>query len=230
MANTNQINTGTGNTGASGTQKGAAAALIGMIGTFAAAYLLQTVPEDESGRTVEVTVTAEGDATVRHISGRQYLRAYLDIVGVATACDGITNKIRLGQTFTEADCTRLLIKDLEIHARGMLRCTPALRRSPSLPVDAKDGLDGPRIGFISATYNIGIGGYCGSSMQREMARGNTARACDKLLLWNKGRVRGVLRPVRGLTLRRNRERQMCLTDIKPGYTFANLHARMDRFR
>lgn len=197
--------------------KGAAAGLVALIGVTATAFLLESVPADESGRTVAAEVTAKGDVELKHIRGRQYLRAYLDIAGVATACDGITRGVKLGQRYTEAECTRLLIRELEIHARGAMRCAPSLMR---------EGYDYQRIAVVSFTYNIGIGGFCGSSARRYFEAGNPTYACARLLPWNKARVRGRLTPVNGLTRRRNREYQLCLTNLKPGYTPANLNARL----
>lgn len=200
---------------------GNGARLIALVGTAAAAILLAIVPHEESGRTVRPSIDAAGSVRVEHVSGRQYLRAYLDIAGIPTACDGITRGVRMGQSYTEEQCTAKLIEEIEIHARGALRCAPSL---------AQPGRDYQRAAVISLTFNIGVGGFCGSSVRRAFEAGQTAAACDRFLAWNKARVRGQLRPVRGLTLRRQREREICLTGQTPDRTPANLRARMERFR
>ena len=74
-------------------------------------------------------------------------------------------------------------------------------------------------------YNIGVTNFCGSTPRARFEAGRIAGACDAFLAWNKARVQGVLRPVRGLTLRRKREREVCLTGT-PGRTPANLAARL----
>lgn len=59
--------------------------------------------------------------------------------------------------------------------------------------------------MASLTYNIGAEAFRGSTLLR---RANASRhtevpAC--FLMWNKARIRGVLQPVEGLTLRRQQE-------------------------
>ncbi|WP_416365688.1 lysozyme [Sphingomonas aerolata] len=62
---------------------------------------------------------------------------------------------------------------------------------------------------ISLAYNIGTGGYCGSTVDRRFDAGQWRAACDAFLLWNKagGRV------VNGLDRRRRAERDLCLKDL-----------------
>lgn len=164
----------------------------------AAAALLVSVPADESGRKVEASVAADGTATIRHLSGPQHLRAYLDIVRVPTACDGITRGVRLGQVYTPAQCTALLERELVVHAEGVMACTPALRGRPNQQIAA-----------VSLAYNVGIGAYCRSSVDRHFDRGRWRQGCDALLMW----VKAGGRKVRGLELRRQRERARCLRGL-----------------
>lgn len=178
--------------------------LASVIGIAAAALVMQTVPEDESGRHVKVTIAQDGTATVQHVRGRQYLRAYLDIVGVPTACDGITKGVKMGQVYTEAQCAELLERELVIHARGVMNCTPGLRPEHLAP---------QRAAAVSLAYNIGVAGFCRSTAARRFNAGNIRGGCDAFLAWNKGRVNGVLRPIVGLTRRRERERAMCLRGL-----------------
>lgn len=178
--------------------------LAAVVGATAAAALLALVPEEESGRRVKVEMAQDGSATVRHVAGKQYLRAYLDIAGVATACDGITKGVRMGQTYTEAQCAALLERELVIHAQGVMRCTPAL---------ADQGRDWQRVAAVSLAYNIGVAGWCGSTAARRFNARQWRAGCDAMLAWNKARVGGVLRPVAGLTKRRERERAICLRGL-----------------
>lgn len=178
--------------------------LASVIGIAAAALVLQTVPEDESGRYVKVTVAQDGTATVKHVRGPQYLRAYLDIAGIPTACDGITKGVKMGQVYTEAQCAMLLERELVVHAQGVMKCSPGLRG---------DGRDNQRAAAVSLAYNIGVGGYCRSTVVRRFNAGNYRGGCDAFMAWNKARVNGVLRPVQGLTNRRARERALCLKGL-----------------
>lgn len=178
--------------------------LASIIGIAAAALVMKSVPEDESGRHVDVTITQDGTAAVKHIRGPQYLRAYLDIAGIPTACDGITKGVRMGQVYTEAQCAMMLERELVIHAEGVMKCSPGLQGR---------GRDYQRAAAVSLAYNIGVAGYCGSTAARRFNAGNYRGGCDAFMSWNKARVGGVLRPVQGLTNRRARERAMCLKGL-----------------
>lgn len=185
----------------SAAKKGSLAAVVG---AAAAAALLTLVPEEESGRKVRAEVGQDGTAKVTHLAGRQYLRAYLDIAGVATACDGITRGVRMGQTYSEAQCTSLLERELVIHAQGVMRCTPAL---------ADRGRDWQRVAAVSLAYNIGVAGWCGSTAARRFNARDWRAGCDAFLRWDKARVNGSMRPVLGLVRRRERERALCLKGL-----------------
>lgn len=191
--------------------------LAGVVGALCASLLLVAIPREESGRTVDVSIAASGEASVRHVAGRQYLTAYLDIVGVPTACDGITKGIKLGQRYTEAQCAELLEGELIEHAEGVQRCVPELWQR---------GRDYQRFAAVSLAYNIGVAGFCRSTAARRFRAGAWAEGCAAIPLWN--RAGGVV--VRGLVLRRERERQACLTGLVPGLTAATLSARMGRVR
>lgn len=179
--------------------------LAALVGLATAATLFVTTPTEESGRTVTVTMHDDGSATVKHVSGPQYLKAYLDIAGIPTACDGLTKGIRIGQTFAADQCTAMLEQALVEHAAGVMRC------SPGLALD-KPHRDNVRAAAVSMAYNIGVAAWCGSTARKLVDSGKIRAACDAFLPWDKARVRGVLRPVKGLTLRRQRERAACLKD------------------
>lgn len=187
-------------TEAAGPRKGTLAAVLGSIG--AAAALLVMVPAEESGRTVTASVAADGSATITHVSGPQYLQAYLDAVGVATACDGITSGVRLGQRFTEVQCAARLEAELVQHAEGVIRCVPQLYgRRYQAPA------------AVSLAYNIGVAGFCGSTAARMFRAGRWRDGCAAFAPWNKGTVRGRKIVLPGLVKRRAREARLCLTGL-----------------
>ncbi|AJP74452.1 hypothetical protein TS85_11355 [Sphingomonas hengshuiensis] len=172
-----------------------------VVGVGAAMALLVLVPREESGRMVKAQADpVTSTVTVRHVSGPQHLKAYLDIVGVATACDGITRGVRIGQTYTEAQCAALLERELVAHAEPVLACTPWLRG---------EGREGPRVAAVSLAYNIGVHGFCRSTAARRFSAGDWRGGCDAFLMWTKAGGR----EVRGLRLRRERERAECLQGI-----------------
>ena len=126
------------------------------------------------------------------------LKTYRDLGGVLTYCTGATENAMLGKTYTPAECQAQLERDLERHAAGVARCVPMNRLTA-----------GQRVAFVDAAYNIGVPAFCGSSMARRINAGDIVGACDALLMWNK--VGG--KEVRGLTRRRQAERELCLKGL-----------------
>jgi len=190
-----------------GGKRGAAVTLASVVGISVATALGAFVPKEESGRTVAVTVNPDTSLNVRHIRGRQYLTVYLDMVGVPTACDGITTidgrPMPRGRTFTEAECTRLLELELTKHAQGVMACTPGLAIAQTRALERMR--EGPRFAAVSLAYNVGVGAYCGSTARRRFDAGDLRGGCEAITWWNRagGRV------VRGLVLRREREARVC---------------------
>lgn len=197
-------------------RKGTLAAIVGVP---AAALLLTLIPKEESGRTTVAEVASDGAATVQHIRGRQYLQAYLDIAGVATACDGITRGVRIGQRYTEAQCAAMLERELVVHAAGAMQCTPGLDPS-TMPYQITAA--------VAHAYQFGVAGYCGSSIARNFNRGDIVAACDAFPRWNKARVRGKLRVVPAIERRSRRTREYCLTGTS-GHPPDTLAARLRRW-
>lgn len=59
--------------------------------------------------------------------------------------------------------------------------------------------------YVSLAYNIGSQAFCSSTLVRLLNASQYAAACDQILRWD--RFKG--QPVRGLTLRRQREHALC---------------------
>jgi lysozyme len=179
--------------------------LIGVLGLSAAVLLMQAVPREESGRTVVAKPTADGHVRLQHISGHQYLKTYLDLIGVATACDGLTRDrdgraIKLGQQFTEAQCSAMLEESLVDTADHVMRCTPGL-----------EGHDGPKVASVLLAHNIGWPTYCKSSISKLFNARAYSAACVRFPLYDM--AGGQHLP--GLKKRRNREKFICLTGRLP---------------
>lgn len=124
--------------------------------------------------------------------------AYRDIVGVWTICSGDTKDVRPGQVASDAECQARLERQLIAHAKPVLACTPTLK-----------GRDYQLWAAVSLAYNIGPNAYCRSSIDRHFDRGEWRAGCDRFLVWD--RAGG--RQIRGLTLRRQREREICLKGL-----------------
>ena len=121
---------------------------------------------------------------------------YQDIGGVLTYCTGATEDAQWGKTYSKEQCAAQLDSDLARHAEGVMRCI-------KVPLT-----EGQKIAFVDVAFNIGIGNFCSSSMLRKANSGDMLGACDALLMWDK--VNG--KSVRGLTLRRQAERALCIGD------------------
>lgn len=181
-------------------RKGTLAAVLGS--TAAAIALFVSVPAEESGRTVTATAAADGTVTIKHVSGKQYLQAYLDDVGVATACDGITPGVKLGQTYTPAQCTALLERELIAHAEKVIACVPELYGRANQAAAA-----------VSLAYNIGWPSFCSSTAARMFRAARWREGCEAFGMWIKGTVRGRKVVLAGLVKRRARETARCLTQL-----------------
>jgi len=142
-------------------------------------------------------LTAMAVSFIMPWEGRE-LRAYYDIVGVLTICDGDTHNVSPGQVATPAECDSRLATHLREFEAGLDRCLVA-------PVPGQ-----VKVAFLSWAYNVGVGAACGSTLVRKANAGDIVGACNELPKWNRagGKV------VRGLTNRRLAERELCLEGAK----------------
>ena len=133
---------------------------------------------------------------------------YRDPIGIPTACYGETRNIRpLGSRYTKAECDAMLGEAIIEFEEGIRKCLDAPDRIP----------DKPYVSFLSLSYNIGIRGFCRSSVARYANKyaatgnlGHLATACNRIKLYNKagGRV------LRGLVRRRAHENKLCLEGVR----------------
>lgn len=140
--------------------------------------------------------------TIPEDEGTVYV-GYLDIAGIPTKCTGDTRDVAVGRKYSPEECRQSLDRALVAHAAPVMACAPELRST---------GLDHARAAAVSLAYNIGTTAFCRSTIARKFNAGDIRGACNGFLAWDKARVKGALRPVKGLTLRRQRERLLCLKD------------------
>lgn len=127
------------------------------------------------------------------------LTSYQDVIGVWTACYGETAGIKPGMKFTKAQCDAMFLPSIQKHEAGMRAC---LKAPDAIPIRSY-------VAFVSLTYNIGVGGFCKSSIARYANAGDLRKACDAIKLYNRagGRV------VRGLVNRRADEHKLCIEGL-----------------
>lgn len=128
-------------------------------------------------------------------------RPYLCPAGVWTIGYGST-RLADGSPVTkstpivsEEDATKLLEGTLEAYERAVDAAVDV-----SINQNQFDAL-------VSLCYNIGAGNLSKSTLVRVLNLGNSIKAADEFLRWNK--VKG--KPIKGLTIRREAERKLFLT-------------------
>lgn len=126
------------------------------------------------------------------------LTEYPDIGGVPTICYGETKGVNPGDVATKEQCDAKLSARLVEFNQGVNSCVHV-----DLP-------DARRAAFVSLAYNIGTSAFCGSTVVRRINAGDVVGACNAMLMWDK--VKGLV--VRGLTVRRQKERELCLKDYR----------------
>ena len=100
--------------------------LVALLGASAAAGPYTSIPADESGRKGSVSVTPAGQVVSIPISGPEHLKAYRDIVGIWTICDGDTQNVKPGMVGTRAGRRARLERQLLAHAEPVMACVPSL--------------------------------------------------------------------------------------------------------
>lgn len=125
--------------------------------------------------------------------------AYKDIVGVPTVCFGETRGVKMGDRYTMDECRAMLGDALVEFETNMRKC---LKAPDSIP-------DKPYTAFLSLSYNIGTGAFCGSTVARKANDGDLKGACNAIPAWNRagGRI------VKGLVNRRAEEQKICLEGV-----------------
>jgi lysozyme len=116
-----------------------------------------------------------------------------------TICYGHTGNVKPYQRDSLAQCKALLQADLaKTYAAGIERCLS--------PMVAATMPDTRYVAVLSLAYNIGVGGFCRSSVARDLNAGNIQAGCDAFVQYN--RAAGIVWA--GLTRRREEERHLCL--------------------
>lgn len=117
--------------------------------------------------------------------------------GIPTVCYGETEGVRVGDTYTKAECQEMLANKLPRYLNEIDRCI-------KVPVS-----DRTRASYLSFAYNVGSGGFCGSSALRLLNKGQERASCHALTGWN--RAGGQYR--QGLANRRSKEEAMCIAGL-----------------
>lgn len=128
---------------------------------------------------------------------------YLDPVGIPTKCFGDIRDVVVGQPYSFEECTRSLNEQLINHAGPILKCVEGLNEAP----------DEVKAASASMAYNIGVTGFCTSSVARYFNNGEWERGCRRMAEIYKT-AKGKELP--GLVKRRKTESDLCLKGLERG--------------
>jgi lysozyme len=146
-------------------------------------------------------VTSAGAMALALIGGFEGYSSvsYKDVIGVWTACQGLTKGIHKGMTFTKQECDAKFIDAIVEHEDGMRKC---LVNPDSIPIK-------PYISYVSLAYNVGPGAICNGNMKTLINQGRYKDACNYMVNFNKagGRI------WKGLVNRRDKEIKFCLSGL-----------------
>jgi lysozyme len=153
---------------------------------------------ENKGRVAVASLVVSASTLVGIAFHEGYLgTAYKDVTGVATIGFGETKDVKMGQT---TDPVRALIRleaSANEHAKGIAKCI----KVPLYQYEFD--------AYVDFAYNVGVGAFCNSTLNKKLNSGDYAGACSELLRWNRagGQV------LAGLTKRRQAEYQTCMGNV-----------------
>ena len=125
---------------------------------------------------------------------------YNDGVGVMTIGYGhvLRKKDKHLKKITEEQAVEILKEDVSIAVKNVNNLVKV-----DITQNQFDAL-------VSFAFNVGVGNLKNSTLLKKLNQGDFIGAADEFLRWNKGRVNGVMKEMKGLTRRRVAERALFL--------------------
>ena len=121
--------------------------------------------------------------------------AYTPVKGdVPTIGFGTTEGVKVGDKITPERALVRLLNDADKFTQAVKKCAPVPMYQYEF--DA----------YVSLTYNIGSGAFCNSTLVKKLNTYDYEGACKEILRWDKFKGQ----PLKGLTLRRQREYNLCM--------------------
>ena len=126
--------------------------------------------------------------------------AYTPVKGDApTIGFGTTEGVKVGDKITPERALVRLLNDADKFTQAVKKCAPVPMYQYEF--DA----------YVSLTYNIGSGAFCNSTLVKKLNTYDYEGACKEILRWDKFKGQ----PLKGLTLRRQREYNLCMGYEQP---------------
>lgn len=130
-------------------------------------------------------------------------KAYLDSAsiptigyGTITYSDGLV--VKLGDTITKEAAEKALLE----HVRGI-----DFQMNTLIKVSVTQNQYNALTSFV---YNLGIGAFQKSTLLKRLNDRMYGAAADQFLAWDKAKVKGKLIQIKGLTIRRQKEKELFL--------------------
>ena len=124
-------------------------------------------------------------------------KAIIPVAGdVPTIGFGTTSGVKMGDTITPPKALLRALQDVQ-------KFEGALKNCVKVPLSQNE-----YDAYIELSYNIGSYAFCNSSLVKKLNAYDYAGACEEIKRWDKFKGKSL----KGLTLRREREYQLC---IKP---------------
>lgn len=146
-------------------------------------------------RTV-ASLTLSAAALVGIVMSESYTStAVIPVPGdVPTLGFGTTDGVKMGDKITPPVALKRALTDVQKFEGALKACV-----TTPLSQNEYDA-------YLQLSYNIGSGAFCRSTLVRKLNAGDYAGACQQILVWDKFKGQ----PLRGLTLRRQREYAECM--------------------
>lgn len=147
-------------------------------------------------RRLIATISLSAAALVGIVASEGYTdRAVIPVPGdVPTIGFGTTEGVKMGDVTTPPKALARALQDVG-------RYEGALRACVMVPLHQYE-----YDAYVSLAYNIGSPAFCRSTLVRKLNDGDYPGACLEILRWD--RFKG--QPLRGLTIRREREYRQCI--------------------
>jgi lysozyme len=122
--------------------------------------------------------------------------AYIPVPGdVPTIGFGTTGGVKMGDKITPPQALIRALQDVQ-------KFEGALKQCVKVPLHQHE-----YDAYISLSYNIGSGAFCKSTLVKKLNAQDYAGACKEILRWDNFQGK----PLKGLTIRREREYQQCIS-------------------
>lgn len=147
------------------------------------------MPNTTSAKALSIIKTSEGEKLTAY-----YCPAGIPTIGYGHTATVTKADVKNGRTITDAEAERLLRVDIAGFEKDVAKL---------IKVPLTDDQFGALVSFA---YNLGAGALASSTLLKRInAKASLKDIEASWLQWNKARVNGVLKPLGGLTIRRQAE-------------------------